>query len=170
MKNTAMCLGKSIEGYDNYLIFLTGEIYGNCRKRFLSPVPNNWGYLRVELSKNGEQITKMVHRLVVEAHIGKIPSGKVVNHKDGNKQNNNLNNLEVVTASENERHAVKNGFAFHKHGYGSLLQKTISGDIVAQHGTTRDAARTMNCHQSSICKSIALGRKCKGYIFQWEKQ
>lgn len=50
-----------------------------------------------------------IHRLVAKYFIGDIPSGYVVNHKDGNKLNNHYSNLEIVTYSENIRHADKIG-------------------------------------------------------------
>ena len=50
-----------------------------------------------------------VHRLVAEAWIGPIPDRYQVNHIDGNKWNNKLDNLEITTASENIRHAMENG-------------------------------------------------------------
>lgn len=53
-----------------------------------------------------------VHRLVAEAFIGPIPGGYEGNHLDGNKKHNAANNLEIVTPSENHRHAVAMGLAY----------------------------------------------------------
>lgn len=59
-------------------------------------------YLRINLFVGEEKpIEKLVHVLVVEAFIGEIEEGKAINHIDGNSLNNNLNNLEIVTHSEN---------------------------------------------------------------------
>lgn len=60
-------------------------------------------YHRVTLCKNGVKRGFLVHRVVAQAFIG-IPDGFVVNHKNGNKTDNRVENLEVVTPTENERH------------------------------------------------------------------
>ena len=64
------------------------------------------GYPSVSLF--GNKIYK-VHTLVVSVFIGNIPKGKCVNHIDGNKRNNNVSNLEIVTYSENSKHAHATG-------------------------------------------------------------
>jgi len=67
------------------------------------------GYNFITLSFNGEQKGYLLHRLVIKSFVGDIPIGLDVNHKDGNKDNNCLNNLEVITKSENQKHAAKLG-------------------------------------------------------------
>lgn len=66
--------------------------------------------LRVTLSKNSEQTTREVARLVADAFLGPKPPGKEINHIDYNCQNNRVANLEFVTPSENVIHAYANGF------------------------------------------------------------
>lgn len=70
---------------------------------------NTWGYITVNLCKNGKSNTKRVHRLVAVAFLGN--SDLQVDHIDGNKQNNRLDNLEYVTAKENTQRAWKKGLA-----------------------------------------------------------
>lgn len=71
----------------------------------------NGDYPRITLSSGKRNYkTHLVHRLVVSAFVGDIPDGMDVNHKDGNKKNNHVDNLEIVTKSENVRHAIDNGF------------------------------------------------------------
>jgi len=66
------------------------------------------GYIQVELKKDGKRNIKMIHRLVAEAFLEK-PKGKdQINHKDGNKENNKLDNLEWCTCQENIKHAWEN--------------------------------------------------------------
>jgi len=70
----------------------------------------NGNYPRITLSSGKRKFrTFLVHRLVVEAFIGNIPNGMDVNHKDCNKKNNYVENLEIVTKQQNSIHAVKNG-------------------------------------------------------------
>lgn len=70
------------------------------------------GYLRVTMHTPGEGLSQtMAHRLVWESVNGTIPDGMQINHKDLNKQNNRLSNLELVTGAENIRHSYANGRA-----------------------------------------------------------
>ncbi|MFC7347292.1 NUMOD4 domain-containing protein [Chryseobacterium zhengzhouense] len=70
---------------------------------------NGSGYLRVKLSKNNKSRRVLVHRLIAEHFLDKVDNLTVINHKDGNKQNNNLSNLEWTTQRENIIHARKTG-------------------------------------------------------------
>ncbi len=76
-----------------------------CRAgRIRKPGEHNSGYYCIVLSKNGIHTSWLVHRLVLAAFVGPSPEGKNTNHKDGNKRNNLLSNLEYVTLSENQMH------------------------------------------------------------------
>jgi len=77
--------------------------------KILIPHTNRGGYRCVSLCKEGGQRTATVHRIVTESFLGRRPDDKQVNHKDGDKTNNRLENLEYVTTSENVLHAYKTG-------------------------------------------------------------
>lgn len=66
-------------------------------------------YFVARLCKNGEFFYFTVHSLVALAFIGERPGGYQINHKDGNKFNNHVDNLEYCTASENQQHAIRTG-------------------------------------------------------------
>jgi hypothetical protein len=67
------------------------------------------GYLTVNLWHAGKRATAYVHRLVAQAFIGPIADGMTVNHKDGDKANPALSNLEIVTHAQNMAHASRTG-------------------------------------------------------------
>ena len=72
----------------------------------------------------------MIHRLVVDTFLQGVPRGKEVNHKDGDKTNNKLSNLEIITRSENMKHAYALGLqepvCGEHHGMSKLLKSQIS--------------------------------------------
>ena len=67
------------------------------------------GYLRVSMRRGKQSRNRMVHRLVAQAFLTPCEGKTHVNHKDGNKQNNNVDNLEWVTNSDNVKHAWRIG-------------------------------------------------------------
>lgn len=87
-----------------YQISDKGRIYNKTRKVFLKTYEKSNGYVQVQLSKKHYCL---VHRLVATAFISNEDDKPYVNHKDGNKSNNNVDNLEWVTPSENAEHYQK---------------------------------------------------------------
>ena len=88
-------------------ILESGEIYSD-KEKLLKPSCSN-GYAKVFISQEGKRKYPMVHRLVAEKFLPNPEKKPCVNHKDGNKLNNSVENLEWVTHSENTRHAIKMG-------------------------------------------------------------
>jgi len=83
-----------------YKVYKDGRVYSFYSKKFMSPRNRKDGYLDIQISGK----STLVHRLVASSFFGE--SCLAVNHKDGNKKNNNIENLEYVTASENVRHSI----------------------------------------------------------------
>ena len=77
--------------------------------KILSTRTNNSGYVKVDLTKNKNRKTFSVHRLVAETFIPNLKNLPQVNHKDGNKLNNNVDNLEWCDAFQNQQHALETG-------------------------------------------------------------
>lgn len=80
------------------------KVWHGTNERVLKPAENQ-GYLRVSLSRNGKQSHRYIHRLVADAFLGACPDRYEVNHKNGEKGDNWLENLEYCTRSENMCHA-----------------------------------------------------------------
>ncbi len=95
---------KPICGFEDYLISNSGRVYSLKSNKFLA-IGNNatGGYYYVDLYKNGKKYRKRVHVAVMEAYSKKPDLFYEIDHIDGNKANNNLNNLEYVTHAENIR-------------------------------------------------------------------
>ena len=91
-----------IKGYESlYAITSCGKVYSYRAKRFLKPGKDKYGYLQVNLCKDGKQKTYRIHRLVAEAYLPNPDNLPQVNHIDENKSNNALPNLEWCTAAYN---------------------------------------------------------------------
>lgn len=115
-----------IDGFKNYLISNHGRVKSISRKtkhsdgkitthkeRFLKLAPNKKGYLCVRINEGAKKKTLKPHRLVALAFIPNMENKPQVNHKDGNKNNNNESNLEWVTNLENMQHCNKLGLNPH---------------------------------------------------------
>lgn len=79
-----------------------GRIWDNERQIFIAQQKNKRGWMRCHIWKNGKRITTGVHRIIMAAFYGE--SELTVNHIDGNKENNNIENLEYMTVAEQNKH------------------------------------------------------------------
>lgn len=99
---------KIIPNYDNYYIYDDGNVLNITTNKMLKGSISEHGYKYYRLSKNNTKRMFYAHRLVAEAFLINPDNLPVVNHKDGNKLNNNIDNLEWVNYSENIKHAYDN--------------------------------------------------------------
>lgn len=100
-----------------YYVTSQGQIYSETTKKFLSTNLDKNGYVKVRLVCEDGRHTFSVHRLVLESYSPRDDMNNLqVNHKDGDKQNNDLSNLEWVTCQENIRHACENNLRHNQQG------------------------------------------------------
>lgn len=111
-----MEIWKTIEGYEGiYSVSNLGRVRrdthpgGRIKNRIRKICIGSKGYFQVILSKSSKERTFQVHTLMAYAFLGPIPMGYTVNHKDGVKLNNTVENLEYLTKLENNRHAWRMG-------------------------------------------------------------
>lgn len=91
-----------VEGYE---ASHKGEIRNKKTGKILHQFLGKDGYLRIQIAGK----TRLVHRIIADTYLRKIDEKNFVNHMDGDKQNNNVGNLEWVTRSENMVHAYTHG-------------------------------------------------------------
>uniref|UniRef100_A0AAU8B862 Endonuclease n=1 Tax=Dulem virus 42 TaxID=3145760 RepID=A0AAU8B862_9CAUD len=117
---------KPIKGWeDKYLIYSDGRVYSFKSNKFLKPRMTMDGYERVALYDNGKSYEYRVHRLVAEAFLENPDNLSQINHKDFNRRNNILENLEWCTNEENVKHSIDNN----RLGFGNqkTIRDTVSG-------------------------------------------
>lgn len=103
---------KKINNYENYSVSNMGRVRNDRTRRVLKPGRDRHDYFFVGLHQDGTQKNFLVHRLVAVAFISNPLNLPDVNHKDLNKVNNKVNNLEWCTHLENMQHARRNGIKF----------------------------------------------------------
>ena len=134
----------------------------------------------ITLRKNNKQIVKQVHRLVAEAFIPNPYKKRCVNHKDGNKINNHVDNLEWVTHQENTIHAWETGLQMmtpercYKNKVNSskkVNQYDLNGNLLHTWESQSQAAKHLHIHQTVI-SNCCLGKQKtgKGFIFGFVKE
>lgn len=132
-------------------------------EKILKPRLNEWGYEGVSLCKNGKQCDKLVHRLVAEVFISPF-GGNQVNHIDGNKRNNRVENLEWCTGSGNMKHAYKNGLH-------TKVRAVRAVELNMVFPSISEAARYVDGKASGIWRCLSGRNKThRGYHFEPYKE
>lgn len=136
------------------------------KERILKPIRNTSGYLQVFLCKNGEKKTYRVHRLVAQTFIPNPHNLPEVNHKDENKENNSVHNLEWCTNKYNINYGTRTQRQAEKLSK-PVLQYTKSGELVREWKSTIDVQRNLGYFQNHI-SSCCNGKLKSAYNFIWK--
>lgn len=172
-----------LRNFENYEIDTYGNVFRDNRQ--IKPQLNKNGYLRVYLSKNGKVSKKYVHRLVAETYIPNPENLPQINHKDGNKLNNNANNLEWCTAKENINHSFAKGLSYVPKGeknplYGrydinanrhkEIIQYDLYNNFIKKWNSIAEASRKLKISYNGIRNCcIKKTKKFGGYVWKYEK-
>lgn len=143
---------------------ISSEKYTRFQKgRVLNPGNDGGGYLKVDIKVNGKSTTKNIHRLVAQTFISNPENLPYVNHKDCDRTNNNVENLEFCTASYNNQYREKYGDA-QGHPVFAINLSTLE---VTHFCSQNETSRVLGVNVSSINEAIKGKRKMAGgYLFK----
>lgn len=154
--------GFDVKPFYQYYVSSCGRVFG-CKGNEMKQTTTNRGYKRITLSIDGKEERWSVHRLVALLFVPNSEQKPQVNHIDGNKENNDVSNLEWCTASENCRHAFKEG----------LRENQVKGKFGKDHIASKpivcvETGRVYNC-QREVAEELGedlkwtshLSRACK---------
>lgn len=157
---------RDIVGLENYMVSSMGRIYSKKNNAFMKTTPDTKGYLRVTFYENGRNNTRKVHRLVAEAFLENPDNLPQVNHKNEDKKDNRVDNLEWCTNSYN-RH------------YGTATERTQKSNLNCDSTSVpvrcietgeifpsiREAARQTGAKNIFWC---CIGKRQTSNGFHWE--
>lgn len=168
---------KPVEGYEGlYEVSNLGEVksLGNNKSRkekLLKPQKDSNGYIFVILCKNGVKEYFLVHRLVYKTFVGEITEGLQVNHIDEDKENNRVENLNLMTSKENNNWGTRNRRAAAARINHPQVSKAveaidkITGRVVFTFPSTREAQR--QGFKSGAVAACCLGKRKTHGGFIW---
>ena len=158
-----MAQWRKVISNDIYSVSDDGQVRNDKTGRILKPSINSCGYLFVQLKENGKQHIALIHRLVCIAFIENKDNKPQVDHIDGNKQNNVVNNLRWVTVSENRtaygneqraKNRMREVLAINEEGERVVFE---SRKAVAEH---------FSCHPAKVKYGHRYTRSAKkGWVF-----
>ena len=165
---------KPIDGFKGYKISNDGFVYSEKTNRVLNKINNSSGYYHICLINNGKMQYQLLHRLIAQAFIPNPHNKPFINHIDGDKKNNKIDNLEWVTNKENIRHAFEIGLM---NGKPSTRKKQIiqidkkTNKVICEYNSQLEASKKLNIHPGSL--SQCLNGKYKtagGYIWKYKEE
>lgn len=178
-------IAKNVMGYEGlYLIDSLGNVVSCPRQqgsrfvnqyKILGTKVNRLGYKEVALSKGGKTKTVLLHRLIATHFVDNPKNLPCVNHINGIKSDNRIENLEWCTRSQNTKHAYDNnlgGFRdFANAGLKAINEKTQyvlvraiapSGEEL-QFGSAKEAAEYIGTNNDEVTRAIRKSQRVKGY-------
>ncbi len=162
---------KDIEGYEGlYQISNLGNVKSLKNNIILKPLINK-GYSKCHLYKDGKLKLKRIHRLVAETFIPNNNNYPCVNHKDGNKQNNIVDNLEWCTRSYNDKEAYRLGLRKYNKADSKpkkVNQYDLNGNFIKTWKSAKEIKEELNIPTRSISAAcIGTQKTCRNFIWKY---
>ncbi len=166
-------LWREVADYPSYKVSDSGLIFSQKANRLLTVSEHGDGYKIVSLYKDGKCKRVFIHRLVYETFVGAIPEGMQINHKDEDKSNNSLDNLEIVSHWDNCNYGTRNqriskGLLKWRNVRGRAVYQYTSGGVLVRRWNSLAEAHDNGFHKSGI-SDCCNGRKktYKGCVWSY---
>lgn len=149
-----------------------GGVMVTRKGRILKPIVNIDGYLTVTLCKNGSKRTWRIHRLVAIAFIPNPLGLPVINHKNEDKADNRVENLEWCTVAYNQTYRnrqkkCRDTRIRNKTGFKAVEQYDLDGRLCGIYESTAAASRSTGCYQGAI-SNCCIGRAKTAGGYRWK--
>jgi NUMOD4 motif len=159
-----------VRGYETYSVSSFGRVRNDRTRIVLKPKSNKHGYSCIYLYRTGDkQKYVKIHRLVGSAFLENVSNLPQINHKNGVKTCNHLENIEWSSAKDNMLHAYRTGlkFAFVDHLKIRVSQYTVDGEFVATYDSLADAAKAVGLKSMTTISHVLHGRRETSAGFVW---
>lgn len=163
---------KDIKGYEQlYQVSNLGRVKRITTGKILKPnVVRN--YFRIRLCKEGCYKNISIHRLVYETFVGEIPEGMQVNHINERKNDNRLENLNLMTPKQNTNWGTRNERIVSKNTNGirskPVLQYDLDGNLIKEWPSVSEIERKLGFYHISCC-CLGKYKTAYGYIWKYKK-
>lgn len=147
------------------------KIEYKIKEKILKLNTDRYGYYQVRLANNGIVKTKKIHRLVAEAFLDNHKNLPCINHKDENKKNNNIDNLEFCTYKYNTNY----GNAIDKRRkkrMKKILQYTKENILIKEYSSINEAKDFLKINDKGNISLVCNGKRktAYGYIWRWSNE
>jgi mRNA-degrading endonuclease HigB of HigAB toxin-antitoxin module len=161
-----MELWKPLKDFENYYEVSSQGRIKRLRSKILSTKALSSGYPCFSICINGTQITQRVHVSVAKTFLNDFyQEGFVVNHKDGNKLNNNVENLEWISVYENNKHSIDTGLKGYKAI--AILQFDTEGNFIKEFASQKEAENITGICRKQINNCLKNKQK-SAHNFVWK--
>jgi hypothetical protein len=146
---------KQITDYPNYSVTEDGRVINNKTNRELKPILGRNGYYQVSLCNSGKIKNVSIHRLVASAFLNNDENKREVNHINGIKTDNRVQNLEWNTSSENRQHAFDTGLKKYTERQRTRITETLSKPVLDTqtgifYNSAKEASRLLGINKNTL--------------------